>query len=289
MSSFMKGAPPIWRWKWRAAPSRGMCGQLQGSGRSLPRSAMHRRRRRSRERSGIAELWTKQPAPHHHHQEKGGTRRPSRRRLESRLCRLRHRHDGAVHRAVAAEQQQAGAGGGRRLFQRSHRNFQEGGQQQDRLWRKLRPSQRQHAKLKEELQKAVRQVANFDKLKNQIEMTVTAEGLRIELLESDVGTFFDSGQTGSERRRPDLLVTLAEELGRLPNRVLDRGPHRCETVCHERRLRKLGALVRPRQFGARIMEANGLHENQISQVRGYADQKLRVPGTRSSLRTGVFR
>jgi chemotaxis protein MotB len=26
------------------------------------------------------------------------------------------------------------------------------------------------------------------------------------------------------------------------------------------------------------MEANGLHANQISQVRGYADQKLRVPG-----------
>ena len=39
-------------------------------------------------------------------------------------------------------------------------------------------------KLKEELQKAVRQIDNFDKLKNQIEMTITAEGLRIELLES---------------------------------------------------------------------------------------------------------
>ena len=48
-------------------------------------------------------------------------------------------------------------------------------------------------KLKEQLQKSIHQIANFDKLKNQIEMTVTAEGLRIELLESENGTFFDSG------------------------------------------------------------------------------------------------
>ena len=46
------------------------------------------------------------------------------------------------------------------------------------------------SQLKEELQKAVRQVANFDKFKDQIQMTVTAEGLRIELLETDAGTFF---------------------------------------------------------------------------------------------------
>jgi len=38
------------------------------------------------------------------------------------------------------------------------------------------------AKLKQDLQKAIEQVANFDKLKNHIEMTITPEGLRIELM-----------------------------------------------------------------------------------------------------------
>jgi chemotaxis protein MotB len=47
--------------------------------------------------------------------------------------------------------------------------------------------------LKDELEKAVRKVVDFEKLKNQIEMTVTAEGLRIELMESEKGTFFASG------------------------------------------------------------------------------------------------
>src|SRR5437588_4525648 len=49
------------------------------------------------------------------------------------------------------------------------------------------------AQLKEELRKAVRQVSDFDRFKNQIEMTVTPEGLRIELLETAAGTFLESG------------------------------------------------------------------------------------------------
>src|SRR5258707_11174034 len=48
-------------------------------------------------------------------------------------------------------------------------------------------------KLREALQKSVRQLSDFDKLKDHIEMTVTAEGLRIELMESEAGTFFGSG------------------------------------------------------------------------------------------------
>ena len=47
--------------------------------------------------------------------------------------------------------------------------------------------------LKEQLQKSIREVPNFDRMKNHIDMTVTNEGLRIELTESAAGTFFDSG------------------------------------------------------------------------------------------------
>src|SRR5208337_1126803 len=47
--------------------------------------------------------------------------------------------------------------------------------------------------LKEQLQKSIRSITDLDKLKKNIEMTVTSEGLRIELLESAGGTFFNSG------------------------------------------------------------------------------------------------
>src|SRR5712672_2943721 len=38
--------------------------------------------------------------------------------------------------------------------------------------------------LKAELQKTIRKVPDFDKIKNHVDMTITSEGLRIELLES---------------------------------------------------------------------------------------------------------
>ncbi len=65
----------------------------------------------------------------------------------------------------------------------------------------------------------IRQVSDFDKLKTHIEMTVTAEGLRIELLESETGTFFESGNSNPTDSAREILTVLAQELGMLPNRV----------------------------------------------------------------------
>jgi len=48
-------------------------------------------------------------------------------------------------------------------------------------------------------------------------MTVTNEGLRIELTESEKGTFFDSGSAKMSEDGEELLHALATELGKLPN------------------------------------------------------------------------
>ena len=63
------------------------------------------------------------------------------------------------------------------------------------------------------------QMTDFENLKNHIEMTVTSEGLRIELSESASGTFFDTGSTKLKPDGEQLLVTLAQELGALPNKL----------------------------------------------------------------------
>jgi chemotaxis protein MotB len=49
----------------------------------------------------------------------------------------------------------------------------------------VQPGKQDMAKLKEELQKSIQGINDFAKLKNNIEITVTAEGLRIELLEAE--------------------------------------------------------------------------------------------------------
>jgi hypothetical protein len=77
--------------------------------------------------------------------------------------------------------------------------------------------------LKERLQRAIKKVPNFDKMKNHIDMTITNEGLRIELTESEKGTFFDSGSAKISGDGAELLKTLAEKLGKLPNTLAMEG------------------------------------------------------------------
>ena len=75
------------------------------------------------------------------------------------------------------------------------------------------------AKLKEDLMKAMEALPNFDKLKKQIEMTITPEGLRIELMEDPQGTFFENGKAQPTPILQSLLKILAAEVGKLPNRI----------------------------------------------------------------------
>ena len=73
--------------------------------------------------------------------------------------------------------------------------------------------------LKPQLEKAIREVPNFDKLKDHNEMTITNEELRIELMESAKGTFYDIGSPNLNADGRDIVVVLAQELGKLPNRL----------------------------------------------------------------------
>ena len=131
-------------------------------------------------------------------------------------------------------------------------------------------------KLKEELQQAIRKVTNFEKLSKQIEMTVTAEGLRIEMLEEAEGTFFDIGNANPSPSGKELLTALAAEIGKLPNKVsieghTDSKPYTGEVYSNWE------LSVDRANMARRIMQGAGLRADQIYQVRGYADQRLRFP------------
>ena len=129
--------------------------------------------------------------------------------------------------------------------------------------------------LKQQLQKAIREVPNFDKLKNHIDMTVTNEGLRIELLESANGTFFDIGSPELNSDGRDLVVILAKELGKLPNKLAIEG-HTDSKPYSSNKIYGNWELSADRANSARrLMQANGIRVDQITQVRGFADQRLR--------------
>jgi chemotaxis protein MotB len=132
-------------------------------------------------------------------------------------------------------------------------------------------------KLKEQLQNAMKQMSDFEKLKSHIEMTVTTEGLRIELSESAAGTFFDSGSAKLNADGSAMLITLAEELGKLPNKLSIEG-HTDSTPYAPSATYGNWELSSDRANAARrVMQANGIRTDQVTQVRGFADQRLRKP------------
>src|SRR5580692_4545877 len=78
-------------------------------------------------------------------------------------------------------------------------------------------------KLKDEIEKAILKQSDLSKLSKQIEITVTGEGLKIELIEGKGGTFFDSGSAKLSDNGVKLLNLLSAQLKLLPNRLLIEG------------------------------------------------------------------
>jgi chemotaxis protein MotB len=132
-------------------------------------------------------------------------------------------------------------------------------------------------KLKEQLQKSMRRLSDFDKLKDHIEMTITSEGLRIELTESASGTFFEVGSAKPNNDGKELLSLLAQELGKLPNKLSIEGHTDSKPYSQDKNYGNWELSSDRANAARRLMQQNGVRSDQVSQVRGYADQRLRTP------------
>jgi len=130
-------------------------------------------------------------------------------------------------------------------------------------------------KLKEQLEQKIHELTSFEKLKNHIEMTVTNEGLRIELMESPSGTLFDNGSPKLNDDGRELLISLAQEMGKLPNKISIEGHTDSKPYATTGSYSNWELSTDRANSARRLMQANGLGPNQVSQVRGFADQRLR--------------
>jgi chemotaxis protein MotB len=131
------------------------------------------------------------------------------------------------------------------------------------------------AQLKEELQRSIHSITDLEKLRKNIEMTVTAEGLRIELLESQNGTFFESGSSALNQTGQEMLTLLAAELGKLPNHVSVEGHTDAKAFTGAGNYSNWELSADRANSARRLMQQSGLRADQVSQVRGFADQNLR--------------
>jgi chemotaxis protein MotB len=133
------------------------------------------------------------------------------------------------------------------------------------------------AKLKEEIEKAILKQADLNKLAKQIEITVTGEGLKIELIEESGGTFFQSGSPTLSDSGIELLNVLSGQLKALPNRLLIEGHTDAQPYASGDGYTNWELSSDRANSARRVLQQGGVGPAQISQVRGYADQQLRVP------------
>jgi chemotaxis protein MotB len=131
--------------------------------------------------------------------------------------------------------------------------------------------------LKQRLENGIQKMPDIKPLKNQIEITVTPEGLRIELLETKDGSFFDTGSAVLNARGREILTMVAHQLSTVPNRISIEGHTDARPYPGNANYTNWELSADRANAARRLMQANGLRPNQVSQVRGYAAEDLRVP------------
>jgi chemotaxis protein MotB len=145
------------------------------------------------------------------------------------------------------------------------------------------------AMLAEKIRQALMSTPNLRQLQSHVEITVTADGLRIELLETEAGMFFELGRPVPTANGAALLARLAEELGKLPNNILLEGHTDSKPFSGDYTNWELSS---DRANSARhLMQAHGIRPEQISQVRGFADRQLRHredPAAASNRRVSII-
>ena len=113
-------------------------------------------------------------------------------------------------------------------------------------------------------------------LGRQIEIQVTRDGLRIELVDAERQTFFASGSAALAPGTEKVLELIARELGGLKNSIVIEG-HTDSRPYAVTDIYSNWELSADRANAARrVMERSGLQTGQVRGVRGYADRQLRV-------------
>jgi len=113
-------------------------------------------------------------------------------------------------------------------------------------------------------------------LRNQIEFTITNEGLRIDLLEAAKSSFFDSGSADVLPATARILAIIAKELGTLDSSIIIEGHTDRHQYASATGYGNWELSADRANAARRVMQREGLKPTQIAAVRGHADRQLRV-------------
>lgn len=128
--------------------------------------------------------------------------------------------------------------------------------------------------LKDKIQSAMKQLPDFKQIRDHVTMTVTGEGLRIELLEKEKGMFFESGSSVPSQFGKEIIAKMSAELAKLPNNILIEGHTDAKPFSKDGGYSNWELSTERANAARRVMNSSGLRPDQVKQVRGFADQRL---------------
>lgn len=129
----------------------------------------------------------------------------------------------------------------------------------------------------DQIHRGLSQLPGFAQLRNQVEFAVTTEGLRIELVDHNGSSFFDSGSSVLLGESEKILSIIALEVSQFVNDVVIEGHTDSLPYSNGQRYTNWELSTDRANAARRVMIGSGLRADQISAVRGFADTELRVP------------
>jgi chemotaxis protein MotB len=128
--------------------------------------------------------------------------------------------------------------------------------------------------LKKRITEIIAQLPELSRLKNQVALEITDEGLRVELLDQETSHFFEIGSAKLKPETQELLKLIAQELGKIPNHITIEG-HTDSRPYGSKDYTNWELSADRANAARRVMEEAGVKKGQTTSVRGFADRQLR--------------
>ena len=144
------------------------------------------------------------------------------------------------------------------------------------------PSQKQDKenfdKIEKEIKQKLSESPQFDKIKDQVSITLEKDGLRIEVIDKADFAMYSSGGAVMGSKAAALMAEVTQSLKPLPNKLSIRG-HTDSMGFAPDSMRNNWTLSTERADATRqFMQSQGVASNRFSRIEGVADTNPKVPG-----------
>ncbi len=131
--------------------------------------------------------------------------------------------------------------------------------------------------LAQHLESQLDELTDLGAARDKIEVQLTSDGLRIQLLEDSTGVFFETGSAVPNPRGVQILALVGRELGSLPNAVRIEGYTDARPYSGNSAYTNWELSADRANAARRVLGRSGMGPDQVVQIRGLADHELRDP------------